>query len=58
MGKNRMTSKTARRIQFHADQTGRNQGLKSIFKDYKKQGIILDEMIKIENNRKLPKKLK
>ena len=29
MGKNKMTSKAARRIQSHADRTGKNQGFKS-----------------------------
>jgi len=29
MGKSKMTSKAARRIQSHADKSGRNQGFKS-----------------------------
>ena len=29
MGKNKMTSKAAQRIQSHADRTGKNQGFKS-----------------------------
>ena len=29
MGKNKMSSKSASRIQSHADKTGRNQGFKS-----------------------------
>ncbi len=29
MGKNKMSSKAARRIQSHADRTGRNQGFKA-----------------------------
>ena len=29
MGKSKMTSKGARRIQSHADKTGKNQGFKS-----------------------------
>ncbi|MFW9970625.1 MAG: hypothetical protein ACFFDF_10525 [Candidatus Odinarchaeota archaeon] len=29
MGKNKMTTKAARRIQSHADKTGKNQGFKS-----------------------------
>ena len=29
MGKNKMTRKAAKRIQSHADRTGKNQGFKS-----------------------------
>jgi len=29
MGKNKMSSKAARRIQSHADRTGKNQGFKA-----------------------------
>jgi len=29
MGKNKMSSKSARRIQSHADKTGKNQGFKA-----------------------------